>query len=79
MAVSFRIVMFLVALVVFGALYGLVGEVVALIEPMVVDHASTSDGSQLYQWVAQLWALAPVMAFIAAAAWLLKQSVVVQR
>lgn len=79
MAVSYRIVIFLIALVLFGVAWGIGNEVVMVLDPIIMDHMETSQGEELHNWVSQLWLFLPLFVFMAAAAWLLKQGVIVQR
>jgi nitrate/nitrite transporter NarK len=79
MAVSWRIVIFLLALTVFGVFWGIGNEVVQIIEPIITTTMGTERGTQLLTWTSRIWALSPVFALIALAAWLFKQGVILQR
>jgi len=79
MAVSFRLAIFLIAILVFAVVWGVGAEVVEVIEPIADNQTATQDGNDLYAWVSTIWGLLPVFAVFAMAAWLLKQAVVVQR
>ena len=75
MAVSYRLVGFLVALVVGGLVYALLGVAVDIVQPMAESSTETDSGNELYGWVSSIWVVAPVMMLIAAGAWLLKGSI----
>jgi len=79
MAVSFRLAIFLIAILVFAVVWGVGAEMVEVIEPIADNQTATQDGNDLYTWVSTIWGLLPVFAVFAMAAWLLKQAVVVQR
>ena len=73
MAVSWRIVITVVALAVFSFIYiSLDPTIVDVIDPMAEDHA-TSDAAQTnHSRMAELWRLLPVFATIAACAYLIR-------
>jgi len=79
MAVSFRLAIFLIAILLFAVVWGVGAELVAVIEPIADTQTTTENGNDLYTWVSTLWGLLPVFAVFAMGAWLLKQAVVVQR
>lgn len=77
MAVSYRIVIFLIALLISLALVGALQMPVGLMEGPVVDNANTEETQQLYEWTGQIWGITPVIIMLAGGAWLLKQGVIV--
>jgi len=77
--VSFRLAIFLIAILLFAVVWGVGAEVVEVIEPIADTQTTTENGNDLYTWVSTLWGLLPVFAVFAMGAWLLKQAVVVQR
>lgn len=79
MAVSWRIVIFLLALVVFGFMYGVMSEATSTMEPEVVGDLDSPDANTGYEYFQRGWTFAPVFVFVAAGAWMLKQAVVVSR
>lgn len=78
MAVSYRLVIFLVAILVGSLFYAILGDAVSVIEPEVASAVDTTESEQGYTWISQLWAITPVFILIAAGAYLLKQGVVVR-
>jgi len=76
MAVSWRIVVFLIALALFGVFWGIGNEVVQIIDPIITSNISTEHGSDLHKWTGLIWSLAPVFFLIAVGAWLFKQGVI---
>lgn len=78
-AVSYRIVIFLIALLVAALVYSVLGDAVAIIEPEIIPTLDTAESTQMYDWLVLIWGLAPVMIVIATGAWLLKQGVIVQQ
>lgn len=78
MAVTFRIFKFLAALALAAFLYAILLEPVNIIEGMIVNNAGTRETQKGAQYMANMWVAAPVLLFIAAAAWLIKQGVVVR-
>jgi len=79
MAVSWRIVVFLLALITFGFMYGVLAEATDTMEPEVVDGLDSEESNQGYEYFTRGWLFAPVFVFVAAGAWLIKQGVVVSR
>lgn len=78
-AVSYRIVIFLIALLVTALVYSILTEAIGNFEGLVVSGMDTAEGTQWYEWQSLIWNLAPVFILIACGAWLLKQGVIVQR
>jgi hypothetical protein len=76
MAVSYRIVIFLLGILTFGFFYSIVGDAVSVMDPMVASGIDSQSADQGYQWLGQMWLIAPVMVLIAGSAWLLKESVI---
>lgn len=74
---TFRIITFLVAILVFALLYQLGADIVGIIEPVASNEMDTSVGKNFLSMVNSMWALLPVFLFLGAAAYLLKQAVVV--
>ena len=77
MAVAWRLSIFLLALLVFGAMFAMVDIAVPFLEAQALGYADTEETAQLLGWTTQFWLFTPVFALIAAGAWLLKQGVVV--
>lgn len=82
MAVSFRIAVALLGLVVFALAYAVGGEVVAVVEPLAQGYYGGDGGgagsNNLLVWTQRLWDLLPVFATLAVGAYILKQAVVVR-
>jgi len=83
MAVSFRIVVALGALLVFALVYGVGQEVVGIVEPLASGYYGEGDGSgagsnNLFVWTSTIWGLLPVFALLAVGGYILKQAVVVR-
>jgi hypothetical protein len=81
MAVSFRIVVALGALLVFALLYGVGQEVVAIVEPLAEGYYGSGSGpgsNNLFVWTTTIWGLLPVFALLAVGGYILKQAVVVR-
>ena len=75
MAVSWRIVITVVALAVFSFIYiSLDPVIIDVIDPMAADHAESAPAQTNYSRVSEMWRLAPVFATIAAAAFLLREA-----
>jgi len=83
MAVSFRIVIGLGALLLFALTYGVGQEIVAIVEPMASGYYGSGDGTgggsnNLFAWTTTIWGLLPVFALLAVGGYVLKQAVVVR-
>jgi len=77
MAVSFRIVIGLGALLLFALVYGVGQEIVAIVEPMASGYYG-SGSNNLFAWTTTIWGLLPVFALLAVGGYILKQAVVVR-
>lgn len=78
MAVSFRIVMFLVSLSAFGFMYAIFQLPVGVLEGVALDHATTDQGHEGISHMQLLWFGTPVFILLGSAAWLLKQGVIIK-
>jgi ABC-type microcin C transport system permease subunit YejE len=82
MAVSFRIVVALGALLVFALVYGVGQEVVGIVEPLASGYyggdGSGAGSNNLFVWTTTIWGLLPVFALLAVGGYILKQAVVVR-
>jgi len=80
MAVSYRIVIALAAIVLLGVLYGALDSMAVedTIEPQVNNSTNTTEGEQLERTGNAIWGLLPVFGLLAIAAWLLRQALFVQ-
>jgi hypothetical protein len=77
MAVSYRIVIFLIALLVFGGMYAIVSDGISTIEGDISDGTDTKETQQSQQYISQFWTFMPVAVLIAGGAWLIKEAVMV--
>lgn len=77
MAVSFRIVVFLVALGVFGFGYVALGDMlVPAVEPIAANQTNTTASQTFLDRQREMWRLLPVFfGGIACTAWLLRETV----
>lgn len=75
---SFKIVKFLAVLCLAGLLYALLLEPISIIESITLQNANTEQSQTGIKYMSQLWTAAPIFIFIAAAAWLIKQGVVLR-
>lgn len=77
MAVSWRVVVFLLALITFGFFYGILSEPVSPIEQRVQEDTGTEETNEMANHTSTIWTFAPVFVLIGVCAWLLKEAVVV--
>lgn len=78
MAVSYRLVIFLLVLIVGGVFWGLTNAAVDEITPHIEGETDTSQGEQLLNSVGTMWLIVPLMILIASGAWALKQAILTQ-
>lgn len=75
MAISWRIVITVVALAVFSFIYiSLDPVIVDVIDPMAQDQATSEPAQTNYSRVSELWRVLPVFATIAACAYLIREA-----
>lgn len=81
MAVSFRIVIYLTALGVFGFAFVMMADTfVPAVDPIAAEQASTSASNTFLQRQREMWRLLPVFfGGIAASLWLLRETVQIRR
>lgn len=77
MAVSWRIVVFLIALLVAGGMFAITNEAINEMEQPISDGTDTDETQKIHKWVGQFWFFTPVFLVVAGGVWLIKQSVVV--
>jgi len=81
-AVSYRIVIALAAIVLLGVLFGALNSI-AIDDGPVGNQSEESidskEGSQVQNTVSTIWGLAPVFGLLAIVAWLLRQSLFVRQ
>lgn len=79
MAVSFRVVVFLVALGVFGFAYAVVDAPASGEVDAAADQQSDSEPARAFLGIIrEIWSLLPVFAALAAGGWLIKESIYVR-
>lgn len=76
-AVSWRLIVFLLALVLFGFLYGVVLDPVVqdTMDPIAEENADSPPAQTNYERTKEMWSLAPVVVTIAGGAYLIRESI----
>lgn len=78
MAVSYRLVIFLIVILVGAFFWGISDAAVNELDEQINGEMDTDQGSQLYGAISTMWLVAPLIILIAAGAWALKQSILSQ-